>query len=40
MLLKDHRRVAAKQWLLKNDLIKIVRARKVSPHLNRKLCHN
>jgi hypothetical protein len=33
-------RIAAKQWLLKNDLIKIVRAGKVSPHLNRKLCHN
>lgn len=33
-------RIAAKQWLLKNDLIKIVTAGKVSPHLNRKLCHN
>lgn len=33
-------RVAAKQWLLKNGLIKIVTAEKVSPHLNRKLCHN
>jgi len=33
-------RVAAKQWLLKNGQIKIVRAGKVSPHLNRKLCHN
>ena len=33
-------RVAASQWLLKNGLIKIVRAGKVSPHLNRKLCHN
>ncbi len=33
-------RVAAKQWLLKNDLIKIVRVGKVSPHLNRNLCHN
>ena len=33
-------RVAAKQWLLKNGLIKIVKAGKVSPYLNRKLCHN
>ncbi len=33
-------RVAAKHWLLKNDLIKIVWAGKVSPHLNRNLCHN
>ena len=33
-------RVAAKQWLLKNGLIEIVKAGKVSPHLNRKLCHN
>jgi hypothetical protein len=33
-------RIAAKQWLLKNDLIKIARAGKVSPHLNRNLCHN
>ena len=33
-------RIAAKQWLLKNDLVKIVRAGKVSPHLNRNLCHN
>ena len=33
-------RIAAKQWLLKNGLIKIVRAGKVSPHLNRNLCHN
>ncbi len=33
-------RIAAKQWLLRNDLIKIVKAGKVSPHLNRKLCHN
>ena len=33
-------RVAAKQWLLKNNLIKIEKAGKVLPHLNRKLCHN
>jgi hypothetical protein len=33
-------RVAAKQWLLKNGLIKIITAGEVSPHLNRKLCHN
>jgi len=33
-------RVAAKHWLLKNDLIKIVWEGKVSPHLNRNLCHN
>ncbi len=33
-------RVAAKQWLLKNDLVKIVRAGKVSPYLNQNLCHN
>jgi hypothetical protein len=33
-------RVAAKQWLLKNDLIRIEKAGNVSPHLNRKLCHN
>jgi hypothetical protein len=33
-------RVAAKQWLLKNGLIKIVTGGKVSPHLNQKLCHN
>ena len=33
-------RIAAKQWLLKNNLIKIVTAGKVSPHLNRNLCHN
>ena len=33
-------RIAAKQWLLKNELIKIVRAGKVSPYLNRNLCHN
>ena len=33
-------RIAAKQWLLKNDLIKIEKSGKVSPHLNRNLCHN
>lgn len=33
-------RVAARHWLLKNDLIKIVWPGKVSPHLNRNLCHN
>ena len=33
-------RIAAKHWLLKKELIKIVRAGKVSPHLNRKLCQN
>jgi len=33
-------RVAAKQWLLKNDLIRIEKVGNVSPHLNRKLCHN
>ena len=33
-------RVAAKQWLLKNDLIKIEKAGNVSPYLDRKLCHN
>ncbi len=33
-------RIAAKHWLLKNDLIKIEKAWKVSPHLNRNLCHN
>jgi hypothetical protein len=33
-------RVAARQWLLKNDLIRIEKAGNVSPHLNRKLCHN
>jgi len=33
-------RVAAKRWLLKNGLIKIVKAGKVSPHFHRNLCHN
>ena len=33
-------RVSAKQWMLKNGLIKIERAGKVSPHFHRKLCHN
>jgi hypothetical protein len=33
-------RIAARQWLLKNGLIKIEKAGKVSPHLNRNLCHN
>lgn len=33
-------RVAAKQWLLKNDLIRIVRAGIVSPHFPSDLCHN
>ncbi len=33
-------RVAAKQWLLKNDLIKIKKAGKVLPHFPQKLCHN
>jgi hypothetical protein len=33
-------RIAAKQWLLKNGLIKIEKAGNVSPHLNRNLCHN
>jgi hypothetical protein len=33
-------RIAAKQWLLKNALIRIEKAGNVSPHLNRKLCHN
>jgi hypothetical protein len=33
-------RIAAKQWMLKNDLIKIVKAGKVSPHFHRKSCHN
>ena len=31
---------STKQWLLKNDLIKIAKAGKVSPHFNRKMCHN
>jgi hypothetical protein len=33
-------RVAAKQWLMKNDLIRIVRPVKVSPHFPSALCHN
>jgi hypothetical protein len=33
-------RIAAKQWMLKKGLIKIVKAGKVSPHFHRKLCHN
>ena len=33
-------RVAAKQWLLKNDLIKIEKAGKVLPHFHQNLCHN
>ncbi|WP_319524325.1 hypothetical protein [uncultured Desulfosarcina sp.] len=33
-------RIAARQWLLKNGLIKIEKAGKVPPHLNRNLCHN
>lgn len=33
-------RIAAKQWLLKNNLIKIEKVGNVLPHLNRKLCHN
>ena len=33
-------RIAAKQWWLKNDLIRIEKAGNVSPNLNRKLCHN
>jgi hypothetical protein len=33
-------RIAARQWLLKNGLIKIEKAGNVSPHLNRNLCHN
>ena len=32
-------RVAAKQWLLKNGLIKIEKAGKVLPHFHQKLCH-
>jgi len=33
-------RVAAKQWLVKNNLIRIQRTGKVSPHFPSKLCHN
>lgn len=33
-------RVAAKQWLLKNDLIKIEKAGKVLPHFHQILCQN
>lgn len=33
-------RVAAKQWLVKNGLIKIQRAGKVLPDFSSKLCHN
>lgn len=33
-------RVAAKQWLLKNGLIKIEKAGKVLPHFYQNLCHN
>jgi hypothetical protein len=33
-------RVAAKQWMVKNNLIKIVKAGKVLPHFSSKLCHN
>jgi hypothetical protein len=33
-------RVAAKQWLLKEGLIKIQKAGKVLPHFPQKLCHN
>ena len=32
-------RVAAKQWMVKNNLIKIVKAGNVSPHFSLKLCH-
>jgi len=32
-------RIAAKQWLLKNGLIKIEKAGKVLPHFHQKLCH-
>jgi hypothetical protein len=32
-------RIAAKQWLLKNGLIKIEKAGKVLPHFSQKLCH-
>ena len=33
-------RVAAKQWLLKNGLIRIRKAGDVSPNFSWKLCHN
>jgi hypothetical protein len=33
-------RVAAKQWMVKNNLIKIVKAGNVSPHFSSDLCHN
>jgi hypothetical protein len=33
-------RIAAKQWMLKNGLIKIVKAGKVLPLFHRNLCHN
>jgi hypothetical protein len=33
-------RIAAKQWLLKNGLIKIEKAGKVSPNFRQNLCHN
>ena len=33
-------RVAAKQWMVKNNLIKIVKAGNVSPHFSSELCHN
>ena len=33
-------RLAAKQWLVKNGLIRIQRAGKVLPDFSRKLCHN
>lgn len=33
-------RIAAKQWLLKNGLIKIEKAGKVLPHFHQNLCHN
>jgi hypothetical protein len=33
-------RIAAKQWLMKNGLIKIQRAGKVLPDFSSKLCHN
>ena len=33
-------RVAAKTWLEKNDLIKIIKSEKVLPHFSLNLCHN
>jgi hypothetical protein len=33
-------RIAAKQWLLKKNLINNEKTENVSPHLNRKWCHN